>query len=95
MNTTTKPTSEEEQVLYEAATDTSGVIANVVLRAWQVGYLARQKREKEHFSSAHGQRTITAIRALLAIVRPNGSQEIAVVQAATDLLGVLESGGDM
>ena len=58
--------------------------------AWEVGYEARQVRERESFASAHGKRAEIVIKALLAIVEPNSTQKISVVRAAVDFIGELE-----
>jgi hypothetical protein len=82
------PTPEERASLFDRLDRVDGEAVQI---AWQAGYLARQVREKEHYASAYGARTIAVLKALLAIVRPPTTVELAAVKAATDLLDELEA----
>jgi hypothetical protein len=83
------PTREELRALHTSY-ELGSSRADAARAGWECGYEARKAREKEHFSSAHGTRTVAVLKALLTIIRPDGPQEIAVVDAAVTLLGDLE-----
>ncbi len=81
-------TPEEQETLAKEVRGLAGWDAAEA--AWEAGYAARQVREKESFSSAHGTRAVTVLKALLTIGRPDDSQEVAIVQAAVDMIVALE-----
>ena len=66
------------------------LFAEALRVGWDAGYEARKVREKEIFSSAHGTRTVTVLKALLAIVRPSSHVDAAVMQATADFITELE-----